>query len=190
LFGLVLDCSSLVPCGEKPEEMKEAIRWLGSTLPNPNLTDRVIIYFSQYLIKVYYTKVKPLLERHHPLPAFQASLLRVLPRLRMFSSELRGFLCKTRSTDVGVRFHVLERTRVHFYDVNDVGLTEEEDKEVLRIAFASAHQKVFLVTANHAFFENLNQTKLEKKYPNESQKVKIVKPNDPDFRRFLAAFTL
>ena len=158
MFALVLDCSSLIPCGEKPEEMKEAIRWLGNMLSNPNLTNHVIIYFSPYLIKVYYTKAKPLLEQHHPLPPFQASLLRVLPRLKMFSSKLRGFLCKTRSSEIGVKLHVLESTRVQLYDVNDVGLTEEEDKEVLRVALASAHQEAFLVAANSHFFENLNQT--------------------------------
>jgi hypothetical protein len=170
--------------------MKEAIRWLGNMLSNPNLTNHVTIYFSPYLIKVYYTKAKPLLEQHHPLPPFQASLLRVLPRLKMFSSKLRGFLCKTHSSEIGVKLHVLESTRVQLYDVNDVGLTEEEDKEVLRVALASTHQEVFLVTANSHFFENLNQTKLRKKYPNESQKIKIVKPNDPDFRNFLTALTL
>jgi hypothetical protein len=190
LFALILDCSSLIPCSEKSEEMKEAIRWLGNMLSNPTLTEHVIIYFSSHLIRVYYTKVKPLLEQHHPLPSFQASLLRILPRLRMFSSKLRGFLCKTHSSEIGVKFHILKSTRVQFYDVNDVGLTEEEDKEVLRIALASPHQKVFLITANHHFFENLNQTKLKKKYPTESQKIKIVKPNDPDFRDFLTAFTL
>jgi hypothetical protein len=62
----------------------------------------------------------------------------------MFSSKLRGFLCKTRSSEIGVKLHVLESTRVQLYDVNDVGLTEEEDKEVLRLRLLQHIKKHFL----------------------------------------------
>ena len=71
---------------------------------------------------------------------------------------------------MGIKFHILEHTRVQSYDVNDIGLTEEEDKEVLRIALASANQKTFLVTTDYHFLGNLNRTELSKRYPNESQK--------------------
>jgi hypothetical protein len=184
LFGLVLDCSSLVPCGEKSEEMKEAIRQLGSKLYNLNC---VIIYFSPHLIKVYYTIIPKELKNHHPLPPFQANLLRLLPELVKITSKSRGLLCNVRQTEGGVKFHILETSRVEYYDVNDVGLIEEEDKEVLRIALAiaSKHEKVFLVTADRHFLESVNQNKLLRRYHSESQKIKIVAPNDPNFMNFL-----
>jgi len=186
----VLDCSSLIPCGEKSKEEKEAIRWLGSALSNPNLIDCTTIYFSSYLLKIYQTKVAPLLKHHHPLPPFQVSLLNLLPTFRKVSTVSRGSLCKTIPSEMGIKFHILEKTRVQSYDVNNIGLTEEDDREVLRIALASRHQKMFLVTTDHHFLENLNRTKLSKRFPNESQKIEIVTPNDPGFKAFLVACIL
>lgn len=184
LFALVLDCSSLIPCSEKSEEMKEAIRWLGSVLCN---LDCATVYFSPHLIKIYYSKVAPLLKSHHPLPLFQANLLRVLGELRKITSKSRGLMCKIRLTEKGVKFHVLETAYLQSYNVDDMGLTEEEDKEVLRIALASAsmHQKVFLVTTNHHFLEDLNRIKLLQRYPNEGAKIELVTPENSNFKTFL-----
>ncbi|MEM0235755.1 MAG: hypothetical protein QW794_00975 [Thermosphaera sp.] len=73
------------------------------------------------------------------------------------------------------------------YDVDRIGLTEEEDKEVLRVALASAHQETFLITTDRHFLENINWTELLRRYPNEAKKVKIVKPSDPDLMNTLIA---
>ncbi|MEM1577321.1 MAG: hypothetical protein QXT98_07410 [Archaeoglobaceae archaeon] len=173
MYSLVLDPSSLIPCGEKSEEDKKAIWELGHFLYNVR---RATIYLSSDLIKIYKTKVAPLLEKHHPLPPFQASLLNLLPQLMTKITKSRGCLCKTISLGVCV-FHILETSRVKQYDVDNIGLTEEDDKEVLRIALASAHQETFLVTTDRHFF-NINWAKLQKRHPNEAKKVKIVKPND------------
>jgi hypothetical protein len=183
-FGLVLDVSALIPCGDKPEELKEAIRQLGYILNN---LDCVTIYFSAYLIKVYHSVFSRELKYHHPLPPFQASLLRLLPNLMKITKTSRGFLCKINQTESGIKYHILETTRVKDYDVNDVGLMEEDDKEILRIALAVAprHRKVFLVSADRHFLENVNRTELSRKYRNESQKIDIVAPNDPNFMEFL-----
>ncbi|MEM3905755.1 MAG: hypothetical protein QXZ17_02635 [Nitrososphaerota archaeon] len=78
----------------------------------------------------------------------------------------------------------METSRVKQYDVDNIGLTEENDKEVLRIALASAHQETFLVTTDRHFF-NINWTELQKRHPNEAKKVKIVKPNDQYLCYFL-----
>ena len=73
-------------------------------------------------------------------------------------------------------------------NVNDIGLTEEEDKEVLRVALvASTSHKTFLVTTDYHFLRNLNRTELSKRYPAESRKIKIVSPSDPNFNSFLIA---
>jgi predicted nucleic acid-binding protein len=58
-------------------------------------------------------------------------------------------------------------------------LKDEEDKEVLRIALASAsmEERVFLVTADQDF-EDINRTVLLKRYRSEYQKIEIVTPNN------------
>ena len=188
MFGLVLDCSALIPCCDKPSEEKEAIRQLGHILSNRNLKEHVIVYLSSRLIRVYQTKVAPQLKNHHPLPPFQASLLNLLPTFRKITAKSRKSLCKTIPSKVGIKFHILEHTRVQFYNVNDIGLTEEEDKEVLRVALvASTSHKTFLVTTDYHFLRNLNRTELSKRYPAESRKIKIVSPSDPNFNSFLIA---
>jgi hypothetical protein len=179
----------LIPCGEKSEEIKKAIQDIGYLLSNLNC---FTVYFSQYLIKVYYTKVAAELKQHHPLPPFQSNLLRLLPELVKITHRSRGFLCKTRQTKKGIKFHILENTHVQSYDVNDVGLIEEEDKEVIRIALASApmQEKVFLVTADRHLLEDMNRTELLRRYCYECQKIEIVAPNDCDFMSFLVACSL
>ena len=185
----MLDCSALIPSESKSREEKEAIRWLGHALSDHNLKDYATVYLSSHLIRVYQTKVAPQLKHHHPLPPFQVSLLNLLPTFRKISTKSRKSLCKIIPSKMGIKFHILEHTRVQFYDVNDIGLTGE-DKEVLRIALASANQKTFLVTTDHHFLENLNRTELSKRYPNESQKIEIVSPTNPDFQQFLIACLL
>jgi len=190
LLGLVLDCSSLVPSGEKPEEVKEAIRKMGHLLSNLRCAT---VYFSPHLIRVYWTKVarelREELKRQRPLPPFQASLLRILSELVKITRSSRGLLCKIRSSETGVKFHILERTRVESYDVSDVGLTEEEDKEVLKIALASAsmREKVFLVSADRHLLQNVDWNKLLQRYRAECQRIEVVAPNDPNFMSFLIA---
>jgi hypothetical protein len=44
---------------------------------------------------------------------------------------------------------------------------------------------VFLVSADRHFLENVNRTELSRKYRNESQKIDIVAPNDPNFMDLL-----
>jgi len=177
LLALVLDCSSLIPCGDKSKEIKEAIRQLGSEIYS---FTNVVLCFSQYLIKVYHTKVATELKHHHPLPPFQASIIRVLPELRKIANKSRGFICKTHQTEKGIKFHILESSFLKSYNVENIGLTEEEDKEVLRIALASSlkYQKVFLVSADNHFLRDLNKIELLRRYKNEFSKVEIVKPDE------------
>jgi len=166
-------------------EEKEAIQRLGYVLSNRKLKEYATLYLSSRLIRVYQTKVAPLLRDHHPLPPFQVSLLNLLPTFRKISTRSRRSLCKIIPSEMGIKFHILEHTRVQLYDVDNLGLTDEEDKEVLKIALASRARKTFLVTADYDFLGNLNRTKLSKRYPEESQKIEIVTPTDPNFNSFL-----
>lgn len=177
MYSLVLDPSSLIPCGDKSQEDKKAIMKLGYRLYK---IDYITVYFSSYLVKIYKTKVAPLFREHHPLPPFQVSLLNLLPTFRKISKISRASLCKTISSERGIKFHILEAGRVQYYDVNDIGLMKDEDREVLKIALAAAHQVTFLVTVDSHFLNNINWTKLLGRYPNETKKIKIVKPNDSD----------
>jgi hypothetical protein len=52
---LVLDHSALIPCGDKPEEEKQAIRRLGDILPSTNAT--------WYVTREYLRQAQSILER-------------------------------------------------------------------------------------------------------------------------------
>ncbi|MEM0314582.1 MAG: hypothetical protein QXL61_00600 [Archaeoglobaceae archaeon] len=170
MFGLVLDPSSVIPCGDKSEEDKEAIREIGSII-GPELT----VYFSIQLLKTYRTVVYPKLREHHPLPRFQAKLYNFL--LSYKSPSIRR--CKALRA-LGTNIHILERVWLEKYDVSGMGL-KGEDVEVLRVAFAAYHweDSVFLVTADRHFFEDLDVAELVKRYP-EGKKIRIVKPSDQE----------
>jgi len=49
--------------------------------------------------------------------------------------------------------------------------------EVLRAALAMGHSTLLVATNRH-FFKNLKQLELQRRYPRESKKVKIVKPSE------------
>ena len=190
MLGIVLDCSSLIPCSEKPEEMKRAIQDLGHILYNLNCA---VVYFSPKLVRIYHRKVEPLLRRYcqqQPLPPFQAGLLRSLPVLMRIVESVRSLLCEVKQTKEGLRFHVLETSYVQSYEVNDLGLKQEDDKEVLRIALAatSKHKKVFLVTADRHLLE-VNRAKIMQKYPHEAQRLEIVAPDDQNLMNTLVTLT-
>ena len=187
MCSLILDLSSLIPYGEKSEEDKEAIKKLGEILYE---TECVTIYLSHSLIKNYRT-VLPRELKHRPLlPPFQASFIRLLPELIKIVSRSRGLLRKTKSFGKA-KFHVLETSRTQLYNVENLGLNEEDDKEILKLALASASQNdTFLVTTDSDFFEDLNQIELSKRYPKEWQKLKIVKPNDPKLLALLVSCKL
>ena len=167
-FSLVLDPSSLVPCGDKPEEEKVAIRRAGELISETN----VAIYLSRRMLKVYRTRVIPLLREHHPLPPLQAGLTRTIDYL------WRTRLCRPIRRKIGgAQFHILERTRVERYDVRGLGLEDEEDMEVLRVALAIGHDTL-LVTIDRHFLEGLRWRELRARYPTESNRLEIIKPSE------------
>jgi hypothetical protein len=187
MVGLVLDCSALIPCGEKPKEIKEAIIQLGVALPNSNS----VVYLSRKMIRLYQTVVKPWIENRCPLEQSPTSreLLRIF-QLTTFQERLFRILSKLGSAskckvlsprESSIKLHVLEEGRLEPYRVDDLGLEKEDDREVLRVALAAAqrHEKIFLVTSDGEFFEDLKYEELLKRYE-EGKRVKVVLPNDSE----------
>jgi hypothetical protein len=74
---LVLDHTALIPCSDKPEEEKKAIRRLGDILPSTDTTWYVIREYLKHTQNTLWGELK----EHHPLPKLQSSLLRVLQHL-------------------------------------------------------------------------------------------------------------
>jgi len=82
---LVMDHSALIPCGDKPDYEKEAIRLLGNALPRLN----AILYASYRYLKTLASVCAREWRRHHPLPKLQASLDRILRELLELASAKR-----------------------------------------------------------------------------------------------------
>jgi len=172
-----------VPCGDKPEVEKEAIRAAGDLV----LRVGAIIYLSRRMLRVYRTKVLPLLREHHPLPRLQAGLVRTVDRL--IRSQTRCRLLPLRGHEelqYALRpgscasLHVLERSRVERYDVSGLGLRDEEDMEVLRVALAAASKEheVLLVSVDRHFLEDLRVHELRARYPDEGERTRIMRPSE------------
>jgi hypothetical protein len=175
--GIVLDCSSLIPCGRRSKREEEAIRELGNKLYRAGC---VTIYLSNRILQVYNSRLVPELNKCHPLPEFQANLTRILPWLLKTVHGSRGFMCNLKPTKEGIKFHILESSRVSKYDVNGVGPLNEEDKEFLKVALTSTsyHNKVFLVTLDTHFLHQLDIEELKRRYIDEMQKISIVSPSN------------
>jgi hypothetical protein len=174
LIGIVLDPSSIIPCGRRSHVEEEAVRNLGDKLYT---TKCVTIFLSNHILNIYKSKVMPELERCHPLPKFQASLKRIMPILLNIVRRSRGLICKSKLTETGVIFHVLESSRVERYDMKKI---KSFFKEFLKVALAGASysNKMFLVTLDRHFLEQLNVEKLRRRYDEEARKISIVAPND------------
>ena len=170
--ALVLDPSSLIPCGRKLEEEKQAIRALGDLLPDLDTT----IYVSCDMLQVYRSKVIPLLHEHHPLPPLQAGLMRVVRWLLSHRKCVSVRACGLQRP-LKIRFHVLETGRVRRYDVRGLGLEDEEDMEVLRVALATGRDTLLVTTDRH-FLEDLLWPQLRARYPEESNRLKVVRPSE------------
>ena len=96
--------------------------------------------------------------------------------------------CKVLSPrESSIKLHVLEEGRLEPYRVDDLGLEKEDDREVLRVALAAAqrHEKIFLVTSDGEFFEDLKYEELLKRYE-EGKRVKVVLPNDSELMSSLS----
>jgi hypothetical protein len=53
-------------------------------------------------------------------------------------------------------------------------------------AAARRHERIFLITSDSEFFEDLNYEELARRYPDEARRAKVVPPNDPNLTNSLA----
>jgi len=137
MLHLVLDHSAFVPCGDKPQEEKEAIRKLGELLPELD----AIWYTSTRYLKVLQSVFSRDLKHHHPLPKLQASLMRTLRQLLGISNTKESWCKPIRIAGAKLQIHVIAREALE-----RVGqelrasvelLTSEEDREVLALTITA-----------------------------------------------------
>lgn len=177
MIGLVLDASALIPCGDKPEHIKEAIRQLSEVI----ITSKcVVIYLSEHLFSIYRDRVIPILrhEECHPLPRLQSSLSNLLHNITKFH-RVKEFDCKHKPLGE-VIIHILTSSRIEKYNINGLGLSGE-DAKVLQTAITATHYgRVLLITADKHFLNNLNKEELYRRYPELTSKLEIIPPEDPN----------
>jgi len=61
--------------------------------------------------------------------------------------------------------------------VRGLGLEDEEDMEVLRVALATGRDTLLVTTDRH-FLEDLLWPQLRARYPEESNRLKVVRPSE------------
>lgn len=170
MIHLVLDHSALIPCTDKPEEEKQAIKLLGDTLPGHDVVWHVS---SKYLKELYSVFERELSKCPHPLPKLQSSLLRVRERLLSIAGS-KAWLCKVKpiareaTGEVRMRMHVQARTALKHVDpisqeeLERLNELDPEDREVLAIVvLASIHLHgsglVYLVATDRQLLQVSNQ---------------------------------
>jgi len=161
---LVMDHSALIPCGDKPDYEKEAIRLLGNALPRLN----AILYASYRYLKTLASVCAREWRRHHPLPKLQASLDRILRELLELASakrwQCRDNILSVRS-GVKLRIHVVARNALAHVRPSVSSLLSravgigDEDREVLAIAaLAQGYgEEVWLVSTDVKLLETAEE---------------------------------
>jgi hypothetical protein len=187
---LVLDHSALIPCGDKPEEEKQAIRKLGDILPSTNTT----WYVTGKYLKHTQSTLGEELKEHHPLPKLQSSLQRALQKL-LGLTQSRSHHCKSLLLspygETGLKLHVISRNahsdlgrrRPELYNIlgelRDKYGIGGEDVEVISIALLAlinTRSTVTLVTIDRGIIEVVEELK---RRPSSSSEVNLLKLERP-----------
>ncbi len=191
-LALVLDHSALIPCGDKPEEEKQAIRSLGDILPS---TDTTWYVTREYLMHTQNT-LWGRLEEHHPLPKLQSSLLRALQKL-LESTRSRRHHCKNLPLppygEGGLKLHVISRNAYkdlrqrgsELYNVldelRDTYRIGGEDVEVISIALLASietRSTVTLVTVDRGIIEVVEELKRRLSSLSEVNYLRLERPSE------------
>lgn len=155
MLHLVLDHSAFVPCGDKPQEEKEAIKKLGELLPELD----AVWYTSARHLKVLQSIFSRNLKHHHPLPKLQASLMRTLNLLINISKTKKR--CKPiEVAGAKLQIHVVAKEalkHVEELQTSAEAPISEEDREVLALAitatrYAGSHA-VYLVSTDRPLLQ-------------------------------------
>jgi len=157
MLHLVLDHSAFVPCGDKPQEEKEAIRRLGDLLPKLD----AVWYTSARYLKVLQSVFSRDLKHHHPLPKLQASLTRTLRQLLGISNTKERWCKPIRVAGAKLQIHVIAREALERVDpelrASILSLTSEEDREVLALTITATRYTggytVHLVSADRLLLQ-------------------------------------
>jgi len=152
---LVLDHSVLIPCGDKPEEEKQAIRMLGDTLPGLD----AVWHVSRRYLKTVQTVCMRAWRGHHPLPRLQAALLRTLSNLLALANT-RKRICRaarlSREPGTKLYIYVVARNAYRTLEGKEKELLEElaeshkltkEDIEVLAITLKASRSSEIIIAS-------------------------------------------
>jgi hypothetical protein len=189
---LVLDHSALIPCGDKPEEEKQAIRRLGDILPSTNTT----WYVTGKYLKHTQSTLGEELKVHHPLPKLQSSLQRVLQWL-LGLTQSRSHHCKNLPLppygEIRLKLHVisrnayndLERRKPKLYDtldeLRDTYGIGGEDVEVVSIALLASirtRSTITLVTVDRGIIEAVEELKMRLGSLSEVNYLRLERPSE------------
>jgi hypothetical protein len=189
---LVLDHSALIPCGDKPEEEKQAIRRLGDILPSIDTTWYVTREYLMHTQSTLWGKLK----EHHPLPKLQSSLQRALQNLLRLTRSRRHH-CKnlplSSNGEVRLKLHVLSRNayndlgwrRSKLYDtlgkLRDTYWIKGEDVEVVSIALLASIETmstVTLVTVDRGIIEVVEELKRRLGSSSEVNYLRLERPSE------------
>ena len=189
---LVLDHSALIPCGDKPEEEKQAIRKLGNILPSTNTT----WYVTGKYLKHTQSTLGEELKEHHPLPKLQSSLQRALQKL-LGLTQSRSHHCKSLLLspygETGLKLHVISRNAYsdlgqrgpELYDtldeLRDTYGIGGEDVEVVSIALLASirtRSTVTLVTVDRGIIEVVEELKRRLGSLSEVNYLRLERPSE------------
>jgi hypothetical protein len=189
---LVLDHTALIPCSDKPEEEKQAIRRLGDILPSTNTT----WYVTGKYLKHTQSTLGEELKEHHPLPKLQSSLQRALQQL-LGLTRSRSHHCKNLPLspygEMRLKLHVIsrnahndpERRRPKFYntldELRDTYRIGGEDVEVISIALLASiktRSTVTLITTDRGIIEVVEELKRRLSSSSEVKYLRLEKPSE------------
>ncbi len=191
-LALVLDHSALIPCGDKPEEEKQAIRRLGDILPSTDTTWYVTREYLKHTQSTLWGKLK----EHHPLPKLQSSLQRALWEL-LKSTRSRSHHCKnlplSSNGEVRLKLHVISRNAYkdlrqrgsELYNIldelRDTYRIGGEDVEVISIALLASIETmstVTLVTVDRGIIEVVEELKRRLGSLSEVNYLRLERPSE------------
>jgi len=189
---LVLDHSALIPCSDKPEEEKQAIRRLGDILPSIDTTWYVTREYLMHTQSTLWGKLK----EHRPLPKLQSSLQRALWEL-LESTRSRRHHCKNlpllSNGEVRLKLHVISRNAYNnlgqrgseLYNVlgelRDKYGIGGEDVEVVSIALLASirtRSTVTLVTIDRGIIEVVEELKRRLGSLSEVSYLRLERPSE------------
>jgi len=189
---LVLDHTALIPCSDKPEEEKQAIRKLGDILPSIDTT----WYVTGKYLKHTQSTLGEELKEHHPLPKLQSSLQRALQQL-LGLTRSRSHHCKNLPLppygEMRLKLHVISRNaykdlgqrRPELHDtldeLRDTYRIGGEDVEVISIALLASiktRSTVTLVTVDRGIIEVVEELKRRLSSSSEVNYLRLERPSE------------